>query len=70
MSLFTKLYGLQQLIIVYTGILFNCAISIDHYTSIHKFYSFVISRLLRLMYHLSIELSCFNTFPLHMFSIS
>ena len=38
-SLMIKVYGLQQLI---TCTLYNCAICIDSYTLINKFYSFII----------------------------
>ena len=45
-SLITKISGLLQLIIMYYVLLVNCAISIDSYTLINKFYSLVICSLL------------------------
>ena len=44
LSLVTKIHGLLQLIIICT--LHNCAISIDSYSPINKFYSFIIFSLL------------------------
>ena len=41
-SLMTKIYGLMQLIITVYVLLHNCAIFIDRYTPINKFYSFII----------------------------
>ena len=40
LSLITKIYGLLQLII--KALLHNCAFSIDSYSPINKFYSFII----------------------------
>ena len=40
LSLMTKIYGLLQLII--KALLHNCAFSIDSYSPINKFYSFII----------------------------
>ena len=44
-SLITRIYGLLHQINMYF-LLFNCTISCDSYTSINKFYSFVIFSLL------------------------
>ena len=38
----TKIYGLMQLIVTIYVLLHNCAMFIDRYTPINKFYSFII----------------------------
>ena len=48
------------------ALLHNCAFSIDSYSPINKFYSFVIFSVL--INAVIIELSCFNTLSLHIFS--
>ena len=46
LSLMTKVYGLLQLIITVYALVHNCTSSIDNYSPIYKFYSFITFSLL------------------------